>query len=245
MKRLTLPVAIAACLSAAPVAFADDASPHSFSANATLTTDYVYRGFTQTNEQPAVQGGFDYAHSSGFYAGVWGSSLEFNENKAAAAAGTPTVDEATIEVDLYAGFGGEFSFGTAWDLGGIYYAYPGAESSLDYDFFEVYGGLSHTFKTLFEPTLSAKLSYSPEFFGDTGDAVYVEGGLDLSLPYGFGLGFHVGHQSIDVGSDYVDWKVGLGYTLVGFDLELAYYDTDISANDLADERVVFSISRSF
>ena len=246
MKKNAIAVTASMLVAASPFAAAEMESPHSFSANAALTTDYIFRGFTQTNEQAAIQGGFDYAHTSGFYAGVWGSSLEFNENKSRAAAGEAPVDEATIEIDLYGGFASEFANGTGWDVGVLYYWYPGSEDSLDYDFVEVYGGLSHAFSDVpLEPTAGVTVSFSPDFFGSTGDAVYVDGSLDLSLPAGFGLGFHVGSQSIDEGDDYVDWKVGVSNNLAGFDLELAYYDTDVDDDDLADARVVFTVSRSF
>jgi uncharacterized protein (TIGR02001 family) len=103
-------------------------------------SDYNWRGVTQTSQDPALQGSIDYAHDSGFYAGVWGSNVDFGD----------CCDE-NIETDLYAGFsGGE---DVTWDFGIVYYYYPGAD---DLDFPEVYAGLGYKW-------LSGKLSYSSDF----------------------------------------------------------------------------------
>lgn len=93
-----------------------------FSANIGATSNYVWRGVSQTADEAAIQGGIDYAHDSGFYAGTWASNVAGGE-----------------EVDLYAGFGGEVS-GLGYDVGVIYYAYPSANP--DIDFVEIYGSLS-------------------------------------------------------------------------------------------------------
>lgn len=77
----------------------------------TLTTDYVFRGISNTDGDPAIQGSLDYEHDTGFYAGVWASSVKFRENAGAAA--VDTVQEATIEIDYYAGFASEFDSGVS------------------------------------------------------------------------------------------------------------------------------------
>ena len=92
-----------------------------FSANIGATSNYVWRGVTQTGEDAAISGGLDYAHDSGFYAGTWASNVAGGE-----------------EVDLYAGFSGEAS-SLGYDVGVIYYAYP---SFNDADFTEIYGSLT-------------------------------------------------------------------------------------------------------
>jgi len=168
---------------------ADD-SPHEFSANVALTTDYMYRGISQSNEQPAISGGFDYGYSTGgfadVYAGIWTSSLDFADG------------DTSIEIDYYGGLTGEFSNNISWDVGGFYYQYPGtdADAAGDFDFFEVYGNLGYTFTDVrLEPSLGFGVAYSPDFFGETGDAVYFSGSLDLSLPNGFGLSFLIGNDT--------------------------------------------------
>ncbi len=227
-------IAITAC--AAPIAAHADTQLGDFniSGNAGLVTDYVFRGISQSDEGPAVQGGFDVTHSSGFYAGVWGSNVDFNDG-----------DEASVEIDYYLGYSNEFQ-GFNYDLGVLYYSYPGAESDLDYDFVEFSGALGYDFDVA---ALSGSINYSPDFFGSTGDAFYYAAALDVPLPYDLSFTAHAGHQTIDEGTDYTDWSLGLGYAIAGFDLSLAYYDTDLDEPDeCADgcsERVVFGVSRSF
>lgn len=229
MKKILLATALT--LISAP-ALAQNISGE-FSANVGLTTEYSFRGIDQNDEKMAVQGGFDYAYEH-FYAGVWGSNVDFN-----------AADDANLEVDLYAGFSGDYK-GVSWDIGGIYYAYPGSNSGLDYDFYEAAVALGYDFDSF---ALSGSVNYSPDFFGGTGDAVYSAAYLDVPLPYDFSLSAHYGHQTIDQGTDYDDWSVGLGYSISGFDLGLKYVDTDLDEpTDCADgceERVIFSISRSF
>ena len=113
--------------------------PGSFSANVALTSEYFFRGLSQTDDAPAIQGGFDYevevAKPVSLYLGVWGSNVDFNE--------ASSVDGATIEIDWYGGLKGSIGdTGLSWDAGLIYYHYPGADSSLDYDFVEVQGVLT-------------------------------------------------------------------------------------------------------
>lgn len=217
-------------------------SPHEVSANVTLTTDYVFRGISQTSEDPAVQGGFDYAHDSGLYAGVWGSSLEFREGG----------DPASLELDYYGGYAGEAN-GLGYDLGAIYYDYPGNDAPVDLDYLELGGGLSYAFAGALAPTVSGYAWYSPDFFGEDGDALALIGDLELSLGQGFGLRFQLGQQDVDGdestdGFDYRWGQVGVTQSLGPFDLELAYWNTDDDdecGDDLCDSRVVFSVSSSW
>ncbi|MCP5427660.1 MAG: hypothetical protein H6964_10975 [Chromatiaceae bacterium] len=187
------------------------------SANVALTSDYVWRGTSQTDSGPAIQGGFDYAHESGFYLGVWGSNVDFN-------------DDADIELDIYGGYSNELANGFSYDIGAIHYDYPGQDSS---DFDEIYLGIGYGF-------MSGKVSHDPE-----NDNTYWEAGADFELPEGFGLGLHIGYNDPDSGDEVTDWKIGVSKSLVGLDFELAYTDTDTSNDDLTDARAVFTISKSF
>lgn len=214
------------------------------SANVGFVSEYSFRGIAQSNENPAVQGGFDVGHDSGLYAGIWGSNVNFNDG-----------DEAQVEVDAYAGYSGSIGK-LSYDVGVIYYAYPGANSSLNYDFWEGAIAAGYDFDMF---SASASINYSPEYFGDSGDAVYYAAALDVPLPADFTLSAHVGHQTIDdeatffatsnAQDSYTDWSVGLGYTLAGFDMSLSYVDTDLDEPDECadgcDSRVIFGISRSF
>lgn len=204
------------------------------SANVALVSEYSFRGISQADEGPAIQGGFDIAHNTGVYAGVWASNVDFNDG-----------DQATVEIDVYGGYAGSVN-GISYDVGAIYYAYPGANSSLDYDFWEASFAVGRDFDAF---SASASFNYSPEFFGDTGDAQYYALGVDVPLPANLTLSAHVGHQDIDQGVDYNDWSLGLGYNIEGFDLSVQYVDTDLSEpSECADgcsSRLVFGVSKSF
>ncbi len=213
-------------------------SPHSFSGNATFTNDYVFRGVTQSMEDPAVQAGLDYGHESGVYVGVWGSSINFG--------GT----EESAEIDFYAGYGGEIG-AISYDVSGIYYAYPGVPGSDNFDFVDVVLALGYEADMF---SVGASVNYSPDYFGSSDDAFYLSG--DVSVPVGdiFAVDLHIAHQSIKDNAafglpDYTDWSAGVSASIIGFDLSLAYLDTDIKddegAEGLADGRVVFAIGRTF
>ncbi len=241
MRKIMTFILVCSSMLVSTLAFAE--SPHEFSANVSLTTDYMYRGISQSDEQPAISGGFDYGHESGVYAGIWASSLDFNDG------------DTGIEIDYYGGVGGEFSSGISWDVGGLYYQYPGtnADAAGDFDFFEVYGNLGYTFADVaLEPSIGFGVAYSPDFFGETGDGVYLNGTLDLSLPMGFGLSFLVGNQDVDgnatsAGFDYTHYVIGLNKSLNMFDFDVSYYDTSDETDCGGEicEAVVFTVSSSF
>lgn len=221
--------------------------PGSFSANISLTSEYYFRGLSQTDDAPAIQGGFDYevplGEPVGLYLGVWGSNVDFNE-----AAG---VDGATIEIDWYGGLRGNIGdTGISWDVGFIYYTYPGADSSLDYDFIEAQAAIGYDFGVA---AVTASVNYSPENFGDSGAAFYPKLAVDVPVPgiKDLTLSGYVAKQYIDdeavFGSpDYVEWNIGIGYSVAGFDFAVNYTDTDIDpSSDANDAMVLFSVSRSF
>ena len=215
-----------------------DESPHQFSGNIALVTDYLYRGISQTGEHPAVQGGMDYSHAdSGFYVGTWASSLNFAEN---------------LEIDFYGGLSGELEGGLSWDVGGLYYAYPGSDAQPEEDFVEVYGSVGYTLPAAFDPTISAGLAYSPDFFGEDGDAVYLNGGLELSLAYDFGVSFYLGWQDVagkqttgPDGFDYVHYSIGLSKDIGPLSLGFSWNDADSDCGPEICEALVGSIAMSF
>lgn len=209
-----------------------------FSGNIGFVTEYSFRGIAQSNENPAIQGGFDASHSSGAYAGIWGSNVNFNDG-----------DEAHSEVDLYAGYSGSADK-VNYDVGVIYYTYPGADSDLNYNFWEGALSLGYDFDKF---SASASINYSPEYFGESGTAIYYAAAVDVPLPANLTLSAHIGRQTIDDNvafavPDYTDWSAGLSYSTHGFDLSLQYIDTDLDESECADgcdARVVFGVSRSF
>jgi len=207
--------------------------PGEFSANVGLFTDYRFRGITQTDNEPAIQGGFDWSHDSGIYFGTWASNLQFAD--------------AHIEMDFYAGYTnsvGDFSY----DLGVIYYWYPGARRNQDFDFVEVAFGVGYDLEMA---SLSASANYSPENFGASGNALYLEAGVDIPLPKKFNLGATIGYQIIEDEAtfgvpDYLNWNVTISRPVFGFDVALSYIDTDEgSCGNACGATAFFSVSRSF
>ena len=108
-RKLTLACSALALAATSAIIVAEEASPHSLSANVAMTTDYIWRGISQTDNGPAIQGGIDYAHSSGFYLGTWASNVDFG-----------TGDDSNIEIDVYGGYGNEVG-GLSYDVGIIHY----------------------------------------------------------------------------------------------------------------------------
>jgi len=228
MRKNLISAALAASLlAAAGVAQAED-SP--ISANVTFTSDYVYRGITQSNENMAVQGGFDYAHDSGFYIGTWGSSIDW-------------LDKGGAEVDVYAGFANDIGdTGFSYDVGVLQYFYPGGKiGGEDADTTEGYIGVGWKF-------LSFKYSYAfTDLFGvpDSDGSEYYDLSADFDVGAGFAVGAHVGRQKVEGGGSYNDWKVGVSKDFLGLSWAVDYIDTDIDDVDWADERVVVSVTKSF
>ena len=225
--------------------------PKNFSATGTFASDYVFRGVSQTDNKPAVQGSFDYKHPSGAYVGIWGSNVD------------DSISKGNIEVDFYGGYGFELFSNFNLDASIIYYYYPGSGHDPSKSYVEGHLGADYTFKDLpLGPKLGVGYNYSPDFFGEDGDGHYVSGRLDLALPWEFTLYGLVGYQWVQGdettgshngdhggnGYDYVHWRIGVIRPVLGFALELYYSDTDNAAflgKSIADERVVFQISRTF
>ncbi len=224
-------------------------APENISGSVWLTTDYVFRGISNTDENPAVQGSLDYTFK-GFYIGIWGSNTSFTD--------------AAIEIDYYGGYAGAFG-NLGYDVMVIYYTYPDGGDDPEPNYFEAHLGLTYTFAGIpLTPTIGAGYDYSPDFFGEDGDAHHVNGILELSLPYLFTLSGEVGYQEVEGdestgdgqgmdggdGFDYVYWKIGLAKEIPKwFTLDLSYYKTDNDAEnffgDIADSRFVFTVTRTF
>lgn len=229
---------------AALAALAGAAPAGDIAGNVTLASDYTFRGISQTDEKPAIQGGFDYAHDSGLYAGVWASNVDFEDG-----------DEAEVEIDLYAGMTGQAG-DLGWELGALYYNYPGVadSSGLKYDYWEFGPTLTYP---LGPASASLLMLWSPNFFNETGKGLYTE--LGLSAPVGPAtVGATFGHQDIERNAkfgtpDYNNWTVYASTELAGIGLKLAYVDTDLSSSecfgggtfeDWCESRAVFSLSKA-
>ncbi len=186
------------------------------SVNVGAVTDYRYRGISQSRLKPAIQGGADFAHKSGFYVGTWASSIKWVEDAGG---------DANAEVDLYGGY--KFSAGpVALDLGFLRYLYPGSSLPINPDTTELYVA-----GTWGPATLKYSHAVTNLFgFNDSKNSYYVD--LNATFETGFwGLTFtpHIGYQRVAHNSSfsYTDWSLGLGKDFGnGFSLSLAYVDTN-------------------
>jgi len=230
------------------------AHPFGLTANVALTTDYVFRGQSQTDQQPAIQGGFD-AHYLPLYAGVWASNVNFG---GADANGDGVADSAVadIELDWYGGIKHAFDAIEA-DLGVIYYNYPNAADRIaELDYWELKASLAGPLIGGLEAGLT--VFYAWDYTGQVGKNWVFEGRLEKSLAK-FGpfapvlsglLARNEGDQSAG-GLDYWYWNAGLelGF-LERFAFDIRYWDTDIAgcgARRLfqCDERAVATLSAEF
>jgi uncharacterized protein (TIGR02001 family) len=268
MKKLLLTAATAALTAPAAPLLAQD-SPHTLTANVGLFSEYIFRGVTQTAGDPAIQGGFDYGHSSGLYVGTWASNVSWLKDFG-------TYSSSSLEWDFYGGF--KRNFGSTdfyFDVGTIYYYYPGNKVSgaVSADTWELYAGVGWKW-------LGLKYSYSlDDYFGarPTGQKTDGTWYLDFFVNYPVGeTGFTlIGHYGIlDVKDDgnqdaatkasYDDWKIGASYTVPsgffkGLEAGLYYTDTnvknssvtgtnfytDLNGLNTADDAFVFYVKKTF
>ena len=230
----TLKIALAAAvgsLALAGAAHAADEAPFKLAFNVGANTDYVFRGVSQTDEDPSVFGGVDATIGSIGYAGVWVSNVDFNNG-------------TNAEFDLYGGIKPVVGPVTL-DLGVIYYGYVDQPSGSHEDYWEFKAAGSIPAGPA---TLGAAVFYSPEFFGKTGDAYYYEVNASLPIPNSkFSISGAVGHQQVEGPADYTTWNAGVGFALtdhIGFDLR--YWDTDEhSFGKIYDSRVVIGVKATF
>lgn len=195
--------------------------------NIGATSDYIFRGVSQSLEDPALQGGVDATFGS-VYAGAWASNVDFG-------------DDTSAEIDLYGGLRGEAG-GYAFDVGVVGYFYLDQPSAADYDYVELKLGVS---RAIGPATLGAVVYYSPDFFGADEEAVYAEANAAFAIADKWTLSGAVGHQSVDVNADYTTWNAGVGFALTDHvGLDVRYYDTDLKL-PIAEERVVAGIKFTF
>jgi uncharacterized protein (TIGR02001 family) len=211
-------------------AFAEEAEAETkaitINGTATVVSDYRFRGISQTDKGPAIQGSITATHESGLYASVWGSSVD--EYIAAG---------ADQEIDLIAGF--KKTMGdTTVDVGGIYYYYPGSSQVLpgyNSDFLEVYGSLAQAIGPV---TAKVAVNYAPSQkaldygFGKE-DNLYANLGLSASIPdTGVGLSAGIGRSFsrsfLSGGIKYTDWSVGATYATGPITFGVSYVDTNAS-----------------
>ena len=213
------------------------APDNTLTANIGLFSQYIFRGIAQTAGQPAVQGGFDYAHSSGFYLGTWASNISWLEDFG-------QYNRSSLEWDFYGGYKNNFPGSEDWnyDVGLYYYYYPGKRNPGAYnaDTFEMYGAIgwkwlsakaSYNFQNYFGAEPTGKKTNGTWYFDFSAAYPVGESGFTLLAHYGILDVRHDGSGSSKVG--YNDWKLGASYTVPdGFlkNLEIGAYYTGNTAN---------------
>lgn len=257
-SRLLRTAAAAAvlALSAAAPASAQDLS---FTAGVTGVSDYLFRGISQTNGAPAIQGNIEAALDTGIagtsvYAGLFASNVKFVVEG-------QTGTYATREFDYTGGIRGKIGDLT-WDLGFVYYDYNRKShpfGSFNYDFYEWQAKLGYDFGAF---ALAGQLNYTPSFQTDGKDATYAALSATVPLPLEFTAFGRVGKQWVEQNAaygtpDYIEYQIGVQRELVfGIVGAISFNDTNISKGDLqglgsfipynnVDPSIVFSLARTF
>lgn len=216
-----------------------------FSGNVAYTTDYRFRGISQGDRSPAIQGGFDISAENGLYFGTWASNVTFSG--------------AAIEMDYYGGWSKDLSDDTSVDVGVLWYNYPEDDADPDLDYWEVYASYGFYGATV-------GLNYSPDYFAETDAFVYVYGEYSFPLGEAVSLDLHLGWNVFDdddsfaafiapapgenAGDDYIDYSIGLSTSALGLDWAVAYIGTDIDDDEcfggtkLCEGSIVASVSKS-
>jgi uncharacterized protein (TIGR02001 family) len=274
LKKKLLAVAVASAIALPGIVMAEEAAaPSPITGNFTLATDYIFRGVSQTMSNPAVQGGFDYAHSSGLYLGTWASNISGIQ-----------YTNANMEWDFYGGYAGKVNDDLGYNVGAIYVLYPdgvtGPAPNKKWNTAEVYGGVTWKWINVkasyaltnwygigkdggFVPThidTGASSADDPANPEDSKGSLYLEANLSYELPAKFMLMGHVGHQRIQNFKElsYTDWKLGVSKDFSGFNVALAYTDTnakkynlyyvtDVTGDTkkLAEGAVILSVTKTF
>lgn len=200
--------------------------------NVAASTDYVFRGVSQTETDPAISGGVDVT-AGAFYAGAWASNVSFAGD-----------DDTNAEVDLYGGWRGEVG-GWALDVGGVAYLYTNQPGGADYDYVEAKVAAS---RAIGPATIGAAVFWSPDFFGAAEDeATYVEANAAFAPADRWTVSGALGRQVVSSDFDYTTWNMGAAYQLTdNLAVDVRYHDTDEHAfGEVYERRVVGSLKAVF
>ncbi len=213
MKLYSLALAAFTAISVLPTVSHAEDNPLSF--NASLTSDYRYRGISQSRLQPALQGGADYAAANGLYVGTWLSTIKWIKDFGG---------NADVEWDIYGGYKGALTKDVGFDVGLLTYQYPSNDLNPSANTTEIYGALS------FGPaTLKYSHSVSNLFgFADSKNSGYLDLSASFDIGAGFSLAPHLGYQHVAHNSDYsyTDYSLTVSKDVAGFTLSGAIVGAD-------------------
>lgn len=201
----------------APAPAATPASDHTLTANVGIFSQYIFRGISQTAGKPALQGGFDYAHSSGFYLGTWASNISWLEDFG-------LYTRSSLEWDFYGGYKANFPGSEDWgyDIGTLYYYYPGSRNPgvVNADTWEIYGAInwkwlgvkaSYNLQDYFGAQPTGQKTNGTWYFDAYANYPIGETGVTVLAHYGYLNVRNDGSGNSKVG--YQDWKLGASYTV--------------------------------
>jgi uncharacterized protein (TIGR02001 family) len=240
--KLAAAIALALASLSATTARAEDAKPdNEVSFNAAVTTDYRYRGISQSRLKPALQGGADYVNNpTGFYAGTWLSTIKWVKDAGG---------DGNVEWDIYGGKKGEIAPGISYDVGGLYYFYPSNSLPTSANTFELYGQVGYG------PGYIKYSHSTTNLFGTSNskNSGYLDVGANVDIATGLVLNLHVGHQNVKNNGafSYTDYKIGVtkDFGICTVALAAIYADTKAyvspSGKNLAKTGAVLTVSKTF
>lgn len=248
MKKLVLATAVFAAF-AANFAYAEDAKPaeptpdNVMAYNVALTSDYRFRGISQSRQDPALSAGADYTHNpTGLYLGTWLSTIKWTKDAGG---------DGHTEIDLYGGKRGEIVKDVSYDVGVLTYYYPSNHLKPNANTTEIYGQVGYG---------PAYIKYSSALtntfgFANSKNSGYLDIGANIDVPAGFTVNMHIGHQTIKNTSaaNYTDYKLGVtkdfgfltgALAVIGTDAKDGVYVTPSGKNN-GKTALVVSISKTF
>jgi uncharacterized protein (TIGR02001 family) len=193
------------------------------SANAAVTTNYVFRGISQSAAQSAVSAGLDYDLGSvlpGLAVGTWASSIDF---------GHVNGEDTPMELDLYGSYTGTIVDKFTWSVGAITYNYPNSPHGVNYNWYEGWAGLAYDFGVA---QVSGKIFYSPDYVNLSTSEWYYTGGITVPIVSWLALSANVGRTELDhavtpIIKAYTDWNVSLAATFDAYTVTVGYASTDL------------------
>jgi uncharacterized protein (TIGR02001 family) len=240
--KLAAAITLALASLAAPTARAEDAKPaDEVTFNAAVTTDYRYRGVSQSRLDPALQGGADYVNNTnGLYVGTWLSTIKWTKDAGG---------DGHVEWDIYGGKRGEIVPGVSYDVGGLYYFYPSNGLPTSANTFELYGQVGYG------PGYIKYSHSTTNLFGtpDSKNSGYLDVGANFDIAKGLVLNLHAGHQRVNNNGafSYSDYKVGVTRDFGICSVALAVIKADTGAyvspagKNLGKAAAVLTVSKTF
>ena len=214
-----------------------NAAAVNFNGYATLTTDYVFRGVTYSDGNPAAQLGADVSFDNGLFVGTWVSTMNIESSSGF---------QRDFEINYYIGFGGQLSKTWSASVTAIAYTYPGGGAPIDYDYEEIALMLNY------DDIVWLEYAYAPDLYGTDRDTQNVEVYAEWPLPWALTVGAGVGWYDLSeiTNTDYSYWQAGISRHVGIVDFDLRFHDTSrsvpfFSSDDRAAARTVLSVRFRF